>query len=91
MTGHPPAKPPIAPRPGGWGRQHRQVAIHLRAEQCKGCAYCVAICPRQVYAMLPAYNRKGHHYPEIVRLEACIGCLRCETICPDLALWVESI
>lgn len=63
--------------------------VHFRPEFCKGCAYCVKICPKDVYAMSATYNALGYAVPAIVRPEACIACLRCETMCPDLALYIE--
>lgn len=65
--------------------------IHFRPQFCKGCAYCVELCPKDVYVMSTTYNTQGYALPDVARPEACIACLRCETICPDLALYIEPL
>jgi len=65
--------------------------IHFRPEFCKGCGYCIEICPKRVYRKALAYNAMGYSLPEIAHGEECIACLRCQTLCPDLALFIEPI
>ncbi len=65
--------------------------VHILADRCKGCAFCVEYCPRQVLEMSREFNRKGYHPPEIVDAEACVNCGLCEMICPEFAIFsVES-
>lgn len=76
---------PCDSRPSGLAR------IHFRRESCKGCGYCIEICPKRVYREALAYNVMGYPLPEIAHEEDCIACLRCQTLCPDLALFIEPV
>ena len=61
--------------------------VHILADRCKGCAFCVEYCPRQVLEMSQDFNRKGYHPPEIVDSRACVNCGLCEMICPEFAIF----
>jgi len=61
--------------------------VHILADRCKGCAFCVEYCPRQVLEMSREFNRKGYHPPEIIDAEACVNCGLCEMICPEFAIF----
>ena len=61
--------------------------VHILAERCKGCAFCVEYCPRDVLVMSAGFNRKGYHPPEVVRDSACLNCNLCEMICPEFAIF----
>ena len=36
-------------------------------ERCKGCAFCVEYCPRDVLEMSTSFNRKGYHPPDVIK------------------------
>jgi len=61
--------------------------VHILADRCKGCGFCVEYCPRQVLEMSREFNRKGYHPPEIVDSRACVNCGLCEMICPEFAIF----
>jgi 2-oxoglutarate ferredoxin oxidoreductase subunit delta len=69
----------------------RMAHIHVRRDECKGCRFCVVICPKQVYEMTDRYNVRGYRVPEVCDEAACVACQRCETICPELAIYIESV
>jgi 2-oxoglutarate ferredoxin oxidoreductase subunit delta len=50
--------------------------IHIIAERCKGCGFCVEFC--------------GYHPPEITDSSQCADCGLCALLCPDFAIYVES-
>lgn len=56
--------------------------LRIRAEWCKGCGICVALCPRQVLAL----DERGK--VQLVAEEACTACRICEVHCPDFVLSV---
>ena len=57
------------------------------ADRCKGCAFCVEYCPKDVLVMSEDFNVKGYHPPEIVVEGECVNCNLCEMICPDFAIF----
>ena len=52
---------------------------HLK---CKGCYYCIGICPRNAITKSGQSNPRGYDYVEI-DAEKCNGCGACYIICPD--------
>lgn len=63
---------------------------HLLVERCKGCGFCVEYCPKKVLEMSADFNRKGYHYPVVVKEGVCVNCNLCETICPEFAIFVRE-
>jgi 2-oxoglutarate ferredoxin oxidoreductase subunit delta len=57
--------------------------IFIRKEWCKGCSFCIQICPKKVF-------EKKRDGVEVKEVEKCIGCRLCEYLCPDLAITVEK-
>lgn len=55
--------------------------IVTNIDWCKGCAVCVAFCPKKV---LEIKNEKI----VIARPEDCISCGMCELRCPDSAIYL---
>ena len=68
-----------------------QGEVHIIAERCKGCNFCIEFCPRNVLAESKEFNSKGYHPPEIADIEACVYCQLCELICPEFAIYVVEI
>ena len=64
--------------------------IHILAERCKGCEYCVEYCPLDVLKLSPRFNMKGYHPPEVVKQDTCVACHLCEVICPEFAIFVHE-
>lgn len=64
--------------------------IHILAERCKGCSFCVEFCPLDVLRLSARFNLKGYHPPEIAAASCCVACHLCEVVCPEFAIFVEE-
>ena len=62
--------------------------IHIEKDMCKGCAFCVEYCPKDVLELSEEFNVKGYHPPSIKNEDDCLYCQLCETICPEFAIFV---
>lgn len=64
------------------------VEIHIDEKLCKGCYFCVEICPKEVLAKSDGLSPKGYIIVKVENIENCIVCRLCERICPDFAISV---
>ena len=64
--------------------------VHLIADRCKGCGFCVEFCPRKTLSMSHRTNPKGYRLPEIAADAHCLNCGLCMLLCPDFAIYVEN-
>jgi len=59
-------------------------------EKCKGCRFCIEICPRKVLQMGEAVNKKGERYVMLKDPEKCTQCGLCALVCPDCAIEITE-
>jgi 2-oxoglutarate ferredoxin oxidoreductase subunit delta len=64
--------------------------IHIQIDYCKGCGYCIDVCPKKVLKKSDELTRKGFYPPVPEAPERCTACHACEDICPDFAIYVEE-
>lgn len=64
--------------------------VQIIVERCKGCGFCITYCPRDVLVLSDDFNRKGYHYPDIVKEGMCVNCGLCANICPEFAIFSEE-
>lgn len=55
-------------------------SIEVRADWCKRCGICTALCPKKVFDEAPDGTVL------VARPEDCIACEICERACPDFAI-----
>ncbi len=63
--------------------------IVIDIERCKGCRYCLSVCPKNLITADNHLNKSG--YTPAVAADAnseCTGCLACATMCPEAAIAV---
>jgi len=65
--------------------------IHIHLEYCKGCGYCIALCPKKILDKSHEMTKKGFYPPFVKELERCTACMICENICPDFAIYIEEM
>ena len=64
--------------------------IYIAEDKCKGCALCVAACPKGIVSLSDsAINLKGYRPAQVTDMEKCIGCASCAIMCPDCVITVE--
>jgi formate hydrogenlyase subunit 6/NADH:ubiquinone oxidoreductase subunit I len=66
--------------------------VHVIAERCKQCDFCITYCPTDVLAYSDDINAKGYHFPVVAegKETACIRCKFCDLICPELAIYTTD-
>jgi len=58
-------------------------------DRCKGCALCVAACPKGLIQVADCFTARGYHPATLVDPNGlCTGCLLCATVCPDAGIKV---
>jgi 2-oxoglutarate ferredoxin oxidoreductase subunit delta len=63
--------------------------VLIDAERCKGCALCVAACPKGILALDETrVNVQGYHPVHITNPDACTSDAHCARVCPDCAITV---
>ncbi len=67
--------------------------VHVIAERCKQCDFCITYCPTEVLIYSDDTNAKGYHYPMVAegKESACVHCRFCDLICPELAIYTTDV
>ncbi len=67
--------------------------VHVIAERCKECSFCINYCPTQVLVYSEEINEKGYHYPIVAegKEQSCVHCKFCDLICPELAIYTTQV
>ncbi len=66
--------------------------VHVIADRCKQCNYCITYCPTDVLVYTTHTNSRGYRYPQVAdgKESACVRCRFCDLICPELAIFTTD-
>ncbi len=67
-----------------------QNRVHVIAERCKGCGFCVEFCPKHALYQSTETNSKGYYLIAASNENRCSGCGMCSMVCPEFAIFVDS-
>ena len=70
--------------------QKKEEKINIDEKLCKGCYYCVDVCPMKVLVKSTKMGPKGYVIVEAEKPEECIECELCTRICPDFAISIRK-
>ena len=63
--------------------------IVIDEARCKGCALCLAVCPKGLIGLADHFTPRGYHPAVLIDpTGACTGCVLCATICPEAGITV---
>lgn len=62
--------------------------VEVKKELCKGCRFCIELCPRQTLRDSAVLNAKGYRPASAEDTSSCAGCGLCEMVCPDFVIRV---
>ena len=68
-------------------KKAKHYQIHVIAERCKECGFCIEFCPRKVLEESDQLNKRGVYPPKVVDETKCSLCGFCTAICPDFAIF----
>ena len=65
--------------------------VMVNTALCKGCALCVAACPKKLIELDKSkLNAKGYHAAICADEAACTACAICAILCPDSAITIAK-
>ncbi|MCU6746397.1 4Fe-4S binding protein [Faecalicatena acetigenes] len=62
--------------------------VKIEPMYCKGCGYCIDVCPFQLLRIGSRTNAIGLHAAEQIETDKCTACKLCANICPESAITV---
>jgi 2-oxoglutarate ferredoxin oxidoreductase subunit delta len=68
--------------------------VQIDGERCKGCLFCIELCPKQSISLSEELNLKGYFVAAFDGSDGgetrCNGCGICALMCPEVAIEVTK-
>lgn len=64
------------------------MAVTVMKERCKGCNYCISVCPKEAIYLADTLNKQGYEHVKVDEGK-CISCGMCYTICPESVFEID--
>jgi 2-oxoglutarate ferredoxin oxidoreductase subunit delta len=65
--------------------------LDIATDRCKGCALCIAICPKGILELdASSVNMLGYHPVRLTDAASCTSCALCARVCPDAVFGVYA-
>ncbi|MEA3489637.1 MAG: ferredoxin family protein [Candidatus Omnitrophota bacterium] len=64
----------------------KKVKMVIDKERCKGCLFCIEVCPQKILEVSEGINKRGVRYVVMRDPDKCTGCGLCVLMCPDCAI-----
>jgi len=64
--------------------------VQIDTERCKGCSFCINLCPKNSLFLSETLNLKGYFVAAFEGTD-CTGCGTCALMCPEVAIEVERL
>lgn len=62
--------------------------LFLQRDRCKGCHYCIEVCPNEFLTPSTELNSHVQYPPQVVDGKECRFCGTCEITCPDFSIYI---
>lgn len=60
--------------------------ILISKDKCKGCEFCIFVCPKGVLGLDKNINGRGVRPVVVINQDACSGCALCAIMCPEACI-----
>ena len=67
-------------------KQKKRKIVAINKEKCKGCNFCIHVCPTGALSVSKSVNKKGLPFVVLEHPEKCTGCGMCVLMCPDFGI-----
>ncbi len=62
--------------------------VVIDATYCKGCGYCIRVCPKGALHFGEKRSIHGNKCAEQIEGSECVACKSCGLVCPDAAITI---
>lgn len=68
-----------------------RAGIEINPETCDQCGLCVAVCPKEIYHLVPRETDRAVVEFRADRLQTCMQCGHCMAICPTQSISIDRL